>query len=94
MWTNSQILTALKKLHLYQSSDVVRSQDGYRLTFDWCGDRVTASFDETGKLLGCVNQQGYERKVYRDFVEGALALAVRVTCLDDDDLEDGEIDNG
>ena len=86
MFTTSQILSALKELHLYQSADVVKNQDGFRFSFDWCDDRVTALFDESGNLVECVDQQGVTRKIDSSIVDGALALAVRVTCLDDNVL--------
>ena len=91
--TCSQTLSALKELFLYQSADVVKTQDGYRFSFDWCGDRITALFDGTGKLVKCVDQHGLRRKIHDSIVDGALALAVRVTCLDND-LEDDEVANG
>ena len=93
MFSGSKILSALKELHLYQSPDVVKIQDGYRFSFDWCGDRITASFTETANLVECIDQHGLRRKIHDSIVDGALVLAVRVTCLDND-LKDGEVTSG
>ena len=96
MFSCSQVLSALNELRMYKSPDVAKlpvisghyrdmenPPNYYRFSFDFCGNRLTAYFNEAGEMLGCVDQRnGVKRKVHETIVEGALELAVKTTCLE------------
>ena len=96
MLTDKQRLSGVKELKRYKSNDVRQLADGIEFSFDYNGRRVDALVGLRGSVervqcgssyFASTSKTSPITDVQREAVDGAIALAVRVTCFDESSLE-------
>ena len=96
MLTKTQRLSAVKELKRYRSRDVRQLANGIEFSFDYNGRRVEALVGLRGdvEVVQCgssyfasTSKTSPITDVQREAVDGAIALAVKVTCFDESCLE-------